>query len=316
MAGTDGAGHHDGRRAAVAMALVAVALWSSNAVVARFLGDAISPWMMSWLRWLIPFIVFLPLVRKPFRSARRKLLANARLLVMLSGLGFVAHTVFFYVGLTDTTAINASALLSLTPIWIMLILLARGAPVTPVQWAGIVLSIAGSLVIITEGSLAALLQLHFQWGDLAIIASGITWAGYTLLLPRLHGYIPPVLLMMVLMGVASIMQLPIVAIDLWYRGAPALDALQWSIVGYAGIICSFVGFALYNKAVKQLGSDRAGVFLNLMPLMTALESVLFLSEDFMGYHLAGMLVILCGLTLAVGRFRLRRPLAPPAQPAG
>ena len=143
MAGTDGAGHHDGRRAAVAMALVAVALWSSNAVVARFLGDAISPWMMSWLRWLIPFIVFLPLVRKPFRSARRKLLANARLLVMLSGLGFVAHTVFFYVGLTDTTAINASALLSLTPIWIMLILLARGAPVTPVQWAGIVLSIAG-----------------------------------------------------------------------------------------------------------------------------------------------------------------------------
>ena len=75
-------------------------------------------------------------------------------------------------------------------------------------------------------------------------------------------------------------------------------------------------FALYNKAVKQLGSDRAGVFLNLMPLMTALESVLFLSEDFMGYHLAGMLVILCGLTLAVGRFRLRRPLAPPAQPAG
>ena len=74
---------------------------------------------------------------------RRKLLANARLLVMLSGLGFVAHTVFFYVGLTDTTAINASALLSLTPIWIMLILLARGAPVTPVQWAGIVLSIAG-----------------------------------------------------------------------------------------------------------------------------------------------------------------------------
>ena len=59
MAGTDGAGHHDGRRAAVAMALVAVALWSSNAVVARFLGDAISPWMMSWLRWLLGGLVCL-----------------------------------------------------------------------------------------------------------------------------------------------------------------------------------------------------------------------------------------------------------------
>lgn len=52
----------------------------------------------------------------------------------------------------------------------------------PVQLAGLALSIAGSLVIVTQGQLASLLALDFNRGDIFVIISGMAWAAYTLLL--------------------------------------------------------------------------------------------------------------------------------------
>jgi drug/metabolite transporter (DMT)-like permease len=49
-----------------------------------------------------------------------------------------------------------------------------------------------------------------------------------------------------------------------------------------------------------VGPNRAGAFLHLMPAFGSLLAVLLLGESFRLYHLAGIGLILAGVTLAGG----------------
>ena len=93
---------------AVLMLVASIGFWSSNVVIVRAMGDAISPWLLSWLRWVIALAVALPLLWPAVRAAWPRLYANRRPLLWLAFSGFVANTVFLYVGLSDTTATNAA----------------------------------------------------------------------------------------------------------------------------------------------------------------------------------------------------------------
>ncbi|MCG9063771.1 DMT family transporter [Laribacter hongkongensis] len=286
---------------AVLMLVASIGFWSSNVVIVRAMGDAISPWLLSWLRWVIALAVALPLLWPAVRAAWPRLYANRRPLLWLAFSGFVANTVFLYVGLSDTTATNAAALLSLTPAWIMLAVCLSGTRLMPVQLAGLALSIAGSLVIVTQGQLASLLALDFNRGDIFVIISGMAWAAYTLLLRRLRGRLHPMVLMVALMAISVVMLLPVAIGSLWLEGLPTLGPGGWTAVMYVGICLSLLAYAFYNRAVSELGGARAGAFMNLMPGLAALESAVFLGEAFLPYHMAGMALILGGLWLASSR---------------
>ena len=50
--------------------------------------------------------------------------------------------------------------------------------------------------------------------------------------------------------------------------------------------------------VELLGSNRAGLFLNLVPVFGSMLAVLLIGEAFEWYHLAGLLLVLFGIGLA------------------
>jgi drug/metabolite transporter (DMT)-like permease len=67
---------------------------------------------------------------------------------------------------------------------------------------------------------------------------------------------------------------------------------------YVIIFPTFVSQLCYARGVQLLGSNRAGLFLNLVPIFGSVLAVLILGESFRWYHFLGLTMVLAGIGLA------------------
>ena len=114
-----------------------------------------------------------------------------RVLLLLGVLGVGAHNALAYLGLNYTTATNGVILNSFAPVMIIaLSWLFLRRRLSNVQLAGVMVSLAGVLTILAQGSLAQLLAFRLNLGDIFVILSMLLWSLYTICLrwrpPGLH----------------------------------------------------------------------------------------------------------------------------------
>ena len=106
----------------------------------------------------------------------------------LSFAGITGFTIFYFLGLQITTAINASVLSGATSIAIAIVsFIILRIKLTHAVIPGTVLGIIDSLVIILNGDLSAISTMALGVGDLFIIAAMTFWAIYTVCLK----WLPP-----------------------------------------------------------------------------------------------------------------------------
>lgn len=284
----------------VLLALAALT-WSGNHVVGRAIAGEVPPYALSTLRWAIPAPVLWFLARPHLAGDWPVIRRHWRVLL---GLGFGGGAVFSamqYVGLQYTTALNVSVLNSLAPVMIVLaaaLLFREGLTVR--QGAGIALSLAGVLVIVTKADAGTLATLSFDVGDFIIFGNMMLWAIYSVCLrlaPRIHW----LSFAFVIALVSALGTLPAMVWEhaTGYRLQPNLETLL--AVLYVAIFPSVVGYAAWNRGVAMIGSSRAGVFLYVIPLYSAVLASLFLGERLMAFHVAGFAAIVAGVTLAARR---------------
>jgi drug/metabolite transporter (DMT)-like permease len=70
---------------------------------------------------------------------------------------------------------------------------------------------------------------------------------------------------------------------------------------YVSIFPSLLAFAAWNRGVELIGPNISGPFLHLVPLYTALLAGVFLGEELRFFHVAGLLLILAGVSFASRR---------------
>lgn len=214
-------------------------------------------------------------------------------------LGVGNFNLFVYVGLHETTATNALLLQSACPAFIVALSAAAGAGrPSPRQLAGIAVSLAGVVTILTRGAPAAISALAFTRGDVWVLAAVLSWAIYTLLLARRPAGVEPLALLAALIAVGVAWIAPFYA---WERARGVrmtLDAVTAGSIAYVAVFASVLAYRLWNEGVARVGADRAGVFLHLMPAFGSLLAIVLLGEVPRPFHLAGFALVLAGVYLA------------------
>ena len=282
--------------------------WAGNALVGRAARELVPPAALSFWRWTIALLLLLPIAWPHLKRDWRALLADWPIVLVLGALGVGSFNTLLYSALQHTTAINALLLQGAQPAVILAMgALAFGDPATRAQIAGVIVSLAGVIAIVSNGDLDALLALRLNVGD-AIMAVAVTiWAAYSVLLrkrPQVHPL--SFLAASVIVGVLVI--LPIYGLELAKGRRIVADAESWAAIAYVSIFPSLIAYLFFNRGVELIGSARAGQFLNLMPAMGAVLSVLILNEPFHGFHAVGILLIGAGIALANwGGRAVRRP---------
>jgi drug/metabolite transporter (DMT)-like permease len=281
-------------------------LWAGNAVVGRYINDLIPPITLNFLRWVLAFVILLPLGYSIFRRGSGLWRHRWRYAV-LGLLGIGLYNALQYLALHSSTPINVTLVAASMPVWMMIVgLLFFKTPVAGRQLAGALLSIAGVLVVLGHGQWQQLLSLRFVVGDVYMIIATIVWAFYSWLLAQpgdtgeIRNSWASFLLAQVTFGVV------------W---SGAFSAGEWALTDsrivwgwplaaallYVSVGPAVIAFRCWGAGVQRVGPTAAGFFNNLTPLFAALLSSAFLGETPQGYHAVAFALIVGGMVLSSGK---------------
>lgn len=273
--------------------------WAGNFVVGKAIHEAVPPFALSFMRWVLAFGVLLPFAWRFVRRDAMLYRAHWRRILATAIVGVASFNTLIYKGLHHTTTTNALLLNSCIPVLIVLFgALFYGQKLRGVQMGGLAISLVGVLSIILAGDLGRLWALSFNSGDLWVFLAMVCWAFYTLWSKFLPPEINRLGLTLLQMLLAIVVLLPLF---LWeFLGGQVPVFTQQSVLGlaYIGVFPSVLAYLLYALAVQKVGAVRAGLFIHLMPVFGVLLSVGILGEEFQYYHGFGIGLIGVGLLLS------------------
>jgi drug/metabolite transporter (DMT)-like permease len=287
-------------RAATHAALaLTVLLWSSNFIVGRAVRSDVTPATLNFLRWALALLVLVPITLPMLRTHRQLLARHWKLAALLGFTGIATFQTLGYVALTLTTAMNSVLLLSLAPLAIAaLSWLAHGERLPARQGLGLATSLIGAFVLVLHGDWATLAELRFNAGDLWMLLAVAIWSVYSVLLRRRPPELPPLALHTVSVAAGTLCMLPAYGLEVARgHGLPG-SAAAWAAIAFVAVFSSAFAHALWVRSVAAIGANRAGVYLHLMPLFGAVLAMAFLGEQLAPYHVAGAMLVLCGVGLA------------------
>lgn len=272
--------------------------WAGNSVLGRFVAGQIPPVTLALLRWGVAFLLLLPFAWRPLVADWPMLRARLGTMVMLSLIGISIFNTLQYTALQYTTALNVLLLQSAGPLFMAVWALALlGLRLTWAQAGGMLVSLLGVLIILLRGDLAALGAISLNKGDLIFIGAMIVFGVYpvmTLKRPAMH----ELSFLAFTFGCGALLLVPVAAVELTWRPAPAVNLPNVLTVIYVAIFPSLLAYLCYNRGVRLIGANRAAPFLHLVPAIGAALAILLLGERLEPFHLAGFALVLCGVFVA------------------
>ena len=245
-------------------------------------------------------LLVLPFALRVLWQNREVIYRHRWVLIILGVLSVASFNTLAYIGLQHTTALNGTLMQSTMPIMILVLssLVLREAA-SARQWLGVTISLAGVLLLMTQGQLAKLVDLAFNQGDLWIILAMFVWACYSIGLRWRPVELPPFALFAAMLVVGVICLLPL---SVWEMSAQPTFHWQFEfyfLFAYLAIFPSILAYLFWNYGVARLGTKRSGLFIHLVPMWGVILSGLFLGEKVQAFHLVGIALIFVGIYLAV-----------------
>jgi drug/metabolite transporter (DMT)-like permease len=287
--------------------LVTPALFAANLVVARWAqGAEIPPVFLAFGRWALAFLILLPSTGPRMWALRGTLLANWPRLLLLSMLGMGMAVAPQYIGARHTGAANVAIILAACPALVTLVeRLVWKAPLGRRQGWGLMVAIAGVLVVLSKGDLGALGQLEFGRGDLWVVLAAIGWSLYTVFNKRLA--LPPLpgtVKLAALIGGGALVLAPFAALEAASGDVPSFsDGRLYVALTFLAIVPSLGAYFFFDRLVAVAGPARASMSVYLIPLFATLAAWPLLGEAPHLYHAAGFGMIMAAVALSSRRRR-------------
>ncbi|MQW90160.1 DMT family transporter [Sinorhizobium saheli] len=272
--------------------------WGGNSVAGKMAVGHVSPMMLTTLRWLVAITVILALMTPQIRRDWDKIRRHWLQLIAYGAIGFTLFNAFLYSAVKYTSAINAVILQAGIPMLIFIFNFALfRMKASLAQVVGFTVTLTGVLLTAAHGDVASLMRLRFNFGDVLMILACIVYAAYTVALrwkPNMHWQS---FIAAPAFG-ALLSAIPLLGWEVASGSALAPDATGWAIILYAAIFPSLMSQVLYVRGVEMIGANRAGLFINAIPVFGTLLSVLLVGEAFQPFHLVALALVLGGIAIA------------------
>lgn len=284
----------------MSLAVLAAVIWSGNFIVARGVSSHIPPVSLAFFRWLTASVILFPFCIRGFLKQRSIVYANLKYFFWIALMGITLFNTCIYVAGHYSQAINL-ALIGTTSSPVFSLILAAiflRERITANRLIGLLICIAGILYLLSGGNVHHLITLRFSKGDWWVLAGGMCFAIYNILVRIKPPAISPFNFLLVNFSFGTILLFPLFLIE-----RSVTPPIQWTtdlglIIAYLGLGASVISYLCWNAAINRLGAARTAIFGNLIPVCSVLEAVLLLHEKITVIHIISGSIVILGLTFA------------------
>ena len=285
---------------AYSLLVFATFCWSGNFIVGKFAHlFEVPPLTLNFFRWVSVWLILIPFTYKEIYNNSSYIKKN---LIVIGFMGIITISTFnsvVYFALNYTQVINAVLVLSAIPAATIVISALMNVDKTnKYQLIGLMLSVIGICAIISNADIKKIINLSFNKGDLWMLVCVITWALYSTLLKKNKFKFSQFTLIQLMVSVGIIFLIP----QFFYERSIGLELnLNKSFVVillYVVIFPALAAYYCWQKGIEIVGPNRATMFIQLMPLLSAVLAIIIFKEKFEMYHFIGAAFILTGIYLS------------------
>jgi drug/metabolite transporter (DMT)-like permease len=279
---------------------LSVLFWAGNFIVGKFATlFQIPPLTLNVLRWLSVWVILMPFTYKEIYNNLPYIKKNW---FVISFMGLITISTFnsvVYFALNHTQVINAVLVLAAIPAATIIFSSFMNIEKTNIfQLLGLFLSILGIGAIISNGDVQKIVSLNFNKGDVWMLVCVITWALYSTLLKKNKFSFSQFTLIQLMVTAGLIFLIP----QLFYEKSIGLEInfnkVFFIILFYVVAFPAIAAYYCWQKGVQIIGPNRASMFIQLMPLFSAVMAIIIFKEKFELYHFVGATFIVSGIYLS------------------
>ncbi len=273
-------------------------MWGGAFVAAKFVVLEMHPLVAAAVRFSISFLFLLPFFLRWEGLKNLPKLRDLPVLLLLAATGVFLYNALFFYGMRTSAATDGALVIASSPMITAIIsFFVLKERFGPGQLLGFFLCLAGVTVIITKGSLSVLAALAVNQGDLMLFGCAVSWAVYSVAGKIATGRMTPLASSTFSNGLGAVMLL--IAAGPFLPRQSFLD-LSPATIGsmlFLAVFASGVAFVFWLVGVNKVGAGRTSIFVNMVPVWSALLGVLFLGERLALFHLVGAVLTLGGVYL-------------------
>ena len=258
--------------------LLACLFWGLTPTIGRVLATFKAPFVVVCGRFMVAVLFLLWFCYAAHQFRRIPITCWWRF-AALGASGVMLHNGLLYKGLEYTSATNASIVVALISIQVVILdtVIYRRLP-DRLTVLGVCLSFIGTAVVVTNGHLAHLFELGLGRGEVLAFFSALAWAVYSLLGRALLEEYSPVLVTTYAAVAGLAMLLPFLLVDTHATQAVFSDPTALLLMFFLGLVGSALGFLWYSQALLSIGTVGTAVYINLTPIFGVLAATLLLGE--------------------------------------
>ena len=285
---------------AYTLLVLASLCWSGNFIVGKFATlFEIPPLTLNTFRWISVWLILIPFT---FKEIYKNLAYIKKNLLTIAFMGVITISTFnsvVYFALNYTQVVNAVLVLAIIPaVTIVLSSLMKVEKSNIFQIFGLILSIIGVGSIISNGDIQRVVSLSFNNGDLWMLVCVLSWALYSTLLKKNKFKLSQFSLIQIMVSVGVIFLIP----QYFYEQSIGLELnfnkAFFLILFYVVVFPAIVAYYCWQKGIEIIGPNRATMFIQLMPLFSAVMAIIIFKEKFELYHFVGATFIVSGIYLS------------------
>jgi drug/metabolite transporter (DMT)-like permease len=274
--------------------LLAIIFWGTSFVATKTVLQEIKPVTIIILR-LVFASVLLTIIAL---STKRKFSINPKShgWIFILALVAVFHLWIQVTGLQYTTASNTGWIIGTAPVFMAILgFTLYKEKITLLQFAGILVAIAGLLLLIGKGDITNIGLIENR-GDLLVLGSAFTWGVYSMVNKKISLSYSPLMTILYLFLMMAVIIIPFNLDSETINSIINLSLISWMWILFLGFFCSGVAYVIWAQALRDMESAKVGAFLYFEPLVTVVAAWFFLNEEIT------LLMIFSGLLITAGVF--------------
>jgi len=168
---------------------------------------------------------------------------------------------------------------------------------TRLKFAGIILSLTGALIVISQGNLQEVLHGQIGLGELFILGCVISWAIFSVLGKIIMKQLKPIIAITYACFAGTLILLIPTFIEGELLHFMHYDLAVWPSIFVLSFFGTALGFTWFYEGIDKIGPAQAGIFINFVPVFATALAVLILHEKLFPSLLVGAVFVFSGVFL-------------------